>query len=151
MNDDKIKYNFHYNKKLKHLARNLRNNPTITEKYIWSYILKSRQLKGYQFLRQRPIGKYVADFFCKDLKLIIELDGLTHEGKEIEDKIRQKNLENSGYTILRFKDAEVMNNIEDVQIQLEEWIEKYENFHSENVKSKQKKSSPLNPPFKGGK
>jgi very-short-patch-repair endonuclease len=147
MNDETINYNFHYNKKLKHLARNLRNNPTITEKYIWSYILKSRQLKGYQFLRQRPIGKYIADFFCKDLKLIIELDGLTHEEKEIEDKTRQKNLENSGYTVLRYKDSEVMKDIDCIQTQLEKWIEKYENLHPEILKFKQKKSSPLNPPF----
>ena len=142
MNDDKIKNNFHYNKKLKHLARNLRNNQTLTEKYIWTLILKSRQLKGYQFLRQRPIGKYIADFFCKDLKLIIELDGLTHEGKEFEDIIRQKNLENTGYTVLRFKDTEVMKNIEGVQALLEEWIEKYEELHPDIKKSKQKNIIP---------
>jgi len=52
---------------------------------MWNEILKTRRLKGYQFYRQKPIDKYIVDFFCKELKLIIEMDGITHEGNSKKD------------------------------------------------------------------
>lgn len=68
---------------------------------------------GYQFLRQRPIDKFIADFFCKELKLVIETDGYTHQLNEAyeKDQRREQRLTESGYSVLRFRDEDVMNDI----------------------------------------
>jgi very-short-patch-repair endonuclease len=123
--------NNNYNKKLKPIARNLRNNSTKSEGNIWLKVLKARKLKGYQFLRQRPIGKYIVDFFCKELKLIIELDGITHTEKEKYDLIREKYLKNLGYNFIRISNNDVMNNLNGVFMYLENWIEEFEIKHPE--------------------
>jgi len=85
-----------YNKKLKGLAKANRNSMTKAEACLWKYVLKAHQMKGYLFRRQRPVFNYIADFMCKELKLIIEVDGITHyyHDTQINDKIRQKELEN---------------------------------------------------------
>ena len=101
--------NFHYNRNLRHLARKLRNNPTKAERRLWYELLANRQFAGYQFLRQRIIDRYIVDFFCKELKLIIEVDGKSHEFEEVRlaDRIREKNLLQMGYHMVRFSDYEV--------------------------------------------
>jgi very-short-patch-repair endonuclease len=63
-----------YNPKLVSLAKQLRNNMTLSEVLLWDE-LKSKQLLGYEFDRQRPIDNYIVDFYCKDLQLVIEIDG----------------------------------------------------------------------------
>ena len=77
-------------------------------------------MKGYGFRRQRPVLNYIADFMCKELLLIIEVDGITHHFEETiaRDKIRQQNLENAGFTVIRFSDEEVLQNIENVRQQI---------------------------------
>ena len=77
-----------YNKHLKDNARKLRNHSTKAEIKVWTYLLRAKKMKGYPFLRQRPILKYIADFYCKDLKLIVEVDGWTHEDEAIREKIK---------------------------------------------------------------
>src|SRR6185295_17873472 len=91
----------------------------------WKYILKAKQLRGYQFRRQRPVLNYIADFICLELMLIIEVDGLTHHWEEtiLKDKKKQTDLEAAGFTVLRFTDDEVLNNIKVVHDNLENWIE----------------------------
>ena len=81
-------------------------------------------MKGYGFLRQRPIGPYIADFFCKELKLIIETDGITHEYNDVFKKDIEKTnyLNNLGYEVLRFKDDEVIDDIDNVKYIIESWI-----------------------------
>lgn len=103
----------YYNKRLKPFANKLRKDMTKAEACLWKYALKGRGIKGYQFRRQRPILKYIADFVCLELKLIIEADGLTHQLPEVyaNDVIRQKALEDAGFTVLRFDDGEVLNNM----------------------------------------
>ena len=98
---------------------------TKAEACLWKYILKGKQLKDFQFRRQRPVLKYIADFMCIELMLIIEVDGITHHWEEtiIKDKKRQVDLEAAGYTVLRFTDEEVLNNINIVHDFLESWIE----------------------------
>lgn len=61
-------------------------------------------MKGYQFLRQRPVLNYIPDFMCKDLRLIIEVHGESHEQEHqwYKDEVRQNELENYGFTIIRF-------------------------------------------------
>jgi very-short-patch-repair endonuclease len=66
-----------YNKQLKPLAKNLRKAGNLAEVLLWKE-LKGKQL-GYQFLRQRPIDKYIVDFYCPALNLVIEIDGVSHD------------------------------------------------------------------------
>jgi very-short-patch-repair endonuclease len=94
------------------IAKKLRINSTDTEKYLWKY-LRGRQLEGFKFRCQQPIGKYIADFINLERKIIIEVDGGQHlENKK--DKLRDKWLEEQGYEVLRFWDNEVLTNIEGV-------------------------------------
>lgn len=96
--------------KKKEIAQKLRKNSTDTEKYLWKY-LRGRQLEGFKFRRQQPIGKYIVDFINLERKIIIEVDGGQHlENKK--DKLRDRWLEEQGYEVLRFWDNEVFNNIE---------------------------------------
>jgi very-short-patch-repair endonuclease len=104
-----------FNKKLKARARELRKNMTEAESFLWQRI-KSKQLKGRQFYRQKNIGNYIVDFYCPSAKVIVELDGGQHYTQEgiSRDQVRDKYLESLGFTILRFSDREVFKNIEGV-------------------------------------
>jgi len=115
--------NNNYNKNLKEYARKLRNHSTLAEVILWNKVLKQKQLKGYPFLRQRPIGNYIVDFFCKDLKMIIELDGTIHCFQKTKDKKREDDLREMGYHIIRFHNQEIQNNLYNVRITLEHYIE----------------------------
>ena len=99
---------------------------TKAEACLWKYVLRAGKMKGLQFRRQRPVLNYIADFMCKELMLIIEVDGITHQWEDVikNDEIRQKALETAGFTVLRFTDEEVLNNIQAVHSFLEDWIEK---------------------------
>jgi len=112
-----------YNPKLKQLARELRNNSTLSEVLLWKH-LKSKQIKGYDFHRQKPIDNYIVDFFCSELMLALEIDGISHdcEEKDIYDKMRQKRLEELGVKFLRFNDLDIKKNIEGVVAEIEKWI-----------------------------
>ncbi|WKZ20402.1 MAG: DUF559 domain-containing protein [Candidatus Jettenia sp. CY-1] len=68
----------YYNPKLKALSRELRKNSTLSEILLWNK-LKARKMRGYQFMRQKPIDNYIADFYCSKLRLVIEIDGNSHE------------------------------------------------------------------------
>lgn len=118
--------NHFYNKNLQPFANQLRKDMTKAEACLWKYVLRASQLKGFQFRRQRPVLKYIADFMCKELMLIIELDGITHQwqGALEKDDIRQKALESVGFTVLRFSDEQVLNNIQGVIGYREDWIDK---------------------------
>lgn len=118
------KSNLYYNKKLKGFARRLRRESTKAEIILWQEILRGRQMHGYTFLRQRPVLNYIADFFCKELMLIIEVDGFTHEWEEQWqlDQKRQKKLEQLGFDVLRFTDNEVLKGISNVERVIEEWV-----------------------------
>lgn len=123
MNQD----NHHYNKSLKTFARAHRNQGTKAEVRLWCELLRKRQMMGFPFLRQRPIDNYIADFFCKELKLIIETDGISHswEGATERDQQRTDRLMALGYTVLRFDDEDVMKNIDYVRETIKNWIEKH--------------------------
>ena len=103
--------NHHYNKALRPTARNLRNNSNSkAEKLIWKKVLSRKQL-GVNVKRQRPIDRYIVDFFIPDFKLIVEIDGSSHEFKGEKDIFRQTNLEHLGYFVLRFREQEVINDL----------------------------------------
>lgn len=120
-----------YNPALKEKARKLRNNSTFTEILLWNYV-KRKQMKGYDFHRQRPIDNYIIDFFCNELYLAIEIDGESHYGNESKDERRQKKLEKLGIQFLRFDDLEVVHNLEGVLKRIEKWIDEYEDNFKTN-------------------
>lgn len=95
-------------------ARELRNNLTEAELTLWKQI-RLRQLSGYKFRRQHPIGEYVADFVCLEKRLIIEVDGGQHSEQGLYDQIRNDWLKSQGFCILRFWNHEVMMEIEGVK------------------------------------
>lgn len=113
-----------YERYLKELARKLRQNMTLGEVLLWQR-LKRKQMRGYDFDRQRPIDRYIVDCYCKDLKLAIEIDGSSHDGEEakVNDEIRQERLESLGVRFLRFTDADVKRNMEMVVDSIELWID----------------------------
>jgi len=81
-------------------------------------------MHGYGFLRQRPVLDYIVDFMCKELMLIIEVDGYSHGFEEqwALDKIRQHKLEDLGFTVLRFSDEEVLKDLDNVSRSIEGWV-----------------------------
>ena len=104
-----------YNKNLKGYSRSLRENMTEAEKLLWEKI-REKQLKGYQFYRQKTIGNYIVDFYCPKAKLVIEIDGGQHyssEGKE-KDRTRDEYMKDIDLKVLRFSDKEIFNNTEGV-------------------------------------
>jgi very-short-patch-repair endonuclease len=111
-----------YEKHLKNKSRKLRNNSTLGEILLWNE-LKARKMMGYQFMRQKPINKYIVDFYCNKLKLIIEIDGTSHYGKEESDKSRQEKLEGLGFSFLRFNDLDAKFKMEKVLDEIKKWIE----------------------------
>ncbi len=112
-----------YNPKLKERARQLRKNSTKAEIKLWMY-LKGRQMMGFDFHRQKPIDNFIVDFFCKELMLAIELNGYTHTFEKVVDRDEKKEqrLRELGVRIIRFKDDDVMNNIEGVLAGIEDWV-----------------------------
>jgi len=110
-----------YQKHLLEKARNLRKNATYSEKLLWRY-LKGKKLLGFRFDRQKPINKYIVDFYCSDLKLVIEIDGISHFNRNDSDINRQKKLEELGLILMRFNALDVVNNINGVLESIHDWI-----------------------------
>lgn len=134
-----------YNKHLKPFARELRKNSTTGEIRLWCELLRGRKMYGYQFLRQFPINNYIVDFICRKLKLIIEVDGYSHNFKYDEDIKRDKNLSEVGYKVLRITEREVKYDIHNVQRAIELSIEGIRNITSPCTPFKEGglKNSPL--------
>ena len=94
---------------------------TLAELLLWN-TLRNKQVLGYDFDRQRPIDRYIVDFFCKKLNLAIEIDGCSHNVKGTQDIARQKQLEKIGIRFLRFWNNDVKHDISAVLEQIREWI-----------------------------
>ena len=110
-----------YNPKLKKIAQQLRNESTIAEIILWKH-LKRKQLLGFDFNRQKPLGDYIVDFFSSKLKLAIEIDGESHEMKGNYDEKRERNLHILGINILRFTNIQIKSNIDGVIKVIKDWI-----------------------------
>ena len=115
----------YYNQYLKNKSRELRNNSTLAEILLWNE-LKGRKMLGYQFMRQKPIQKYIVDFYSSKLKLVIEIDGSSHYNKEEKDKKRQEEIEESGLSFLRFDDLAIKFKMEEVISEIKKWIEEHQ-------------------------
>jgi very-short-patch-repair endonuclease len=101
--------------KLYQYARELRQESTAAEKLLWAE-LRNRKLNGLKFRRQHPIDKFIADFYCNEKKLVVELDGGVHAEKinEEYDEARTAMLTGLNIIVLRFKNEDVINDIKDV-------------------------------------
>ncbi|MBI4303636.1 MAG: endonuclease domain-containing protein [Chloroflexi bacterium] len=125
-----------YNKNLKQLSRQLRGDMTDAERRLWTKI-RLKQLRGFQFYRQKPIGDYIVDFFCPRAKLVVEVDGSQHSSSDtVEyDRIRDEYMNGLGLRVLRFTNIEVLQHVEGV-------VESIEKEIPEEI--------PLSPPFVKG-
>jgi very-short-patch-repair endonuclease len=94
-------------------ARTLRHKSTPPEQLLWS-ILRGRRLAGLKFRRQEPIGPYIVDFCCRELNLVVEIDGSSHEEKLSADTARSQWLRDQGYRVLRVTNREVIEDLEAV-------------------------------------
>ena len=105
-------------------ARELRQNSTSAEKLMWT-LLRNRKLNGFKFRRQHPISHFIADFYCHEAQLIIELDGSIHELEEVKeyDAQRQLILENLGLTVIRFTNEEVFTECDKVMETITQFLQ----------------------------
>jgi very-short-patch-repair endonuclease len=117
-----------YNPRLKHLARELRKNSTLSEVLMWQNI--KGKCYGHEFHRQVPIDEFIVDFYCHELKLAIEIDGQTHDYNFEKDDTRQQRLESFGIKVVRFSDYDVKRNMNDILRALEFVISKIEENNS---------------------
>jgi very-short-patch-repair endonuclease len=109
---------------LKEYSRENRNNMTLGEKALWSSL--RHKFLGHRFYRQYIIADYIVDFLCHEGGVIIEVDGGYHsEPRQAEDdELRTQRLEQLGFHVLRFSNEEILENIEDVEDRILEFIEK---------------------------
>jgi very-short-patch-repair endonuclease len=94
-------------------ARELRKSSTPAEKKLWQS-LRNRNLGDYKFRRQHPIGPYIADFFCAEVGLVVEVDGGGHLDQIEYDQDRTDWLEDQGFHVIRFWNDNVLNHLDDV-------------------------------------
>ncbi len=114
----------------KTLARELRKKQTVAEKVFWGEV-RNRNFLGLKFTRQHPIYYksnkkkkfFIADFFCSELKLIIEIDGKIHDYQKEYDQAREEILKSKKLIILRFKNDEIENSLNLSLLKLKEFID----------------------------
>ncbi|CAN5611492.1 endonuclease domain-containing protein [soil metagenome] len=94
-------------------ARDLRQSTAPAEHKLW-HRLRGRSLDGLKFRRQTPIGPFIADFVCQEMKLVIELDGPSHNERGVYDDARTDYLQQQGYRVIRFLNEDVHANIDAV-------------------------------------
>lgn len=113
------------NPKLFEFSKILRKTQTNAEDMIWQ-CLRNRKVLGFKFRRQHPIGKYIADFYCYEAKLVIEIDGGIHNGIENQeyDKNRSFELEELGISVIRFTNEEVKKELEKVLSNIKAHLQK---------------------------
>jgi len=99
-----------YLEELKVLAIKNRKNPTEAEYVMWRYLRKSK----YRFLRQKPMFRFILDFYCRELLLCIEIDGDSHDKKKNYDLLRDRYLKTVNIKTIRFTNEEVLNNFDNV-------------------------------------
>ena len=104
-----------YDKNLVSRAKELRKETTEAEKIFWGKILQNKKLKNLKFTRQKPIDHFIVDFYCANLRLIIEIDGEIHDFQKNRDMERDNILKQKfGLKIIRYKNEEVLNNVNKV-------------------------------------
>ena len=107
------------------MARTLRRRQTLPEKLLWLY-LRNRRLDGIKFLRQHPIGRYIADFYCNEFKFVVELDGNIHDAPDRKeyDSYRTEDLDARGISVLRIRNDRItIENMDQVLNEIRLFIE----------------------------
>jgi very-short-patch-repair endonuclease len=101
-----------YDRRLRERSQQLRKNMTAAETFLWSKI-RMKQIKGCWFYRQKPVGEYIADFYCPRAKLVVEVDGGQHFSDDVieYDRARDKYMTSLGLRVLRFANIDVLTNI----------------------------------------
>lgn len=94
-------------------SRELRQPLTPAEQKLWS-VLRNRNLGGYKFRRQHPIGHFIVDFYCAEKHLVIEIDGDVHSQQLEYDLARTDWLQSLGYTVLRYQNQQILNHLDEV-------------------------------------
>jgi very-short-patch-repair endonuclease len=119
-----------YNSYLKELARKLRNDSTLGEVLLWNE-LKNKLMYSYDFHRQKPLLNYIVDFYCYELDLVIEIDGVYHNDleKSNADVLRDKELAVYNLTVLRFTEWEVRKDMVNVLRAIDGYILEYKINH----------------------
>lgn len=137
-----------YNPNLKELAKQLRNNSTPGEIELWK-ALKNKTFGIYDFHRQKPLDEFIADFYCRELNLVIEIDGSSHNDKEVQqkDKFKEEVLNSLGINVLRFSEADAVKNINSIYNIVKLYIECYENRNFSGLLANG--NTPLNPLSRG--
>ena len=118
-----------YNEKiLESRRRDLRVKQTEAEKILWQK-LRNRQINGFKFFRQYSIGKYIADFYCSELRLVIELDGSHHYEENVfeYDKIREEFMKSLDIQTIRFNNLDVFKNLDEVMERVYDEVRKSSN------------------------
>jgi len=100
-------------KEIEEAAKRLRTNLNQAEALLW-HRLRGKQLNGLKFRCQHPVGNFILDFYCPSLKLVIEIDGNSHDDRQEYDQFRTNELSLYGYQVIRFTNEEVFNDIEKV-------------------------------------
>jgi very-short-patch-repair endonuclease len=126
-------YLLQYNKNLKDFSRELRSNSALSEVLLWIE-LRAGTIRGYKFNQQKPLGRYIVDFYCKRLNLVIEIDGDSHHSSEaiLKDDLRQKALEELGLSFLRFDDLDVKKQLTFVLDTINAFIDDFEQKNPPN-------------------
>lgn len=105
----------------------MRNESTLSEVLLWKE-LRAGQYRGYDFNRQKPLDNYIADFYCKKLDLVIEIDGISHSSAEAveKDKKRDEAMKKYGLTVMRIKDIQVKRKMHAVLDEINNFIDDWE-------------------------
>jgi len=107
-----------YNPELRDRAKELRKAGNLSEVLLWQQLHKGK-FKGYDFDRQKIIGNYIVDLFCKECRAVIEIDGSSHDEKAEYDRERTAFLESLGLSVIRILASDVLNHLNEVMIMLE--------------------------------
>ena len=95
-------------------AKGLRQSGSMTERILWKALREHPEQKEIKFRFQHPLSRYVVDFACLSAKLVVEIDGLSHDGTDKQDTVRQAFIEGLGYRVIRFSNDDVLRGVEDV-------------------------------------
>lgn len=129
-----------YNTALKTFSRQLRNHSTLGEIILWQQLRAAAM--GYTFNRQKPLDRYIVDFYCKPLQVVIEVDGAYHfeAAQKVKDAERQQVLEKMGLHFLRFEDEAVKKDLPLVLQKIADYIAAFEKEHPQVKEARKKKS-----------
>jgi very-short-patch-repair endonuclease len=128
---NKAKLNHGANISLKSKARDLRKKMTEPEKILWN-LLRGKKRRGFYFRRQHPYGIYILDFYCFEVNLVIEIDGMIHLSRHAYDSERTKYLESSGLNVIRFNNNDIESRIEWVLEKIDTYLNNSQALNTED-------------------